>query len=120
MPFIRNYSFPDTLPIILILLTMMIIGLFLWYRIVLSLLLLFNFLAVPYMASRQIIEVDYGTFMSMTENSEIGRVEIQGNQILLGILLLLHPFASAALMVYIAGLYLLLNGIGSVFAAFSK
>lgn len=82
--------------------------------------LLFNFLAVPYMASRQIIEVDYGTFMSMTENSEIRRVEIQGNQILLGILLLLHPLASAALMVYIAGLYLLLNGIGSVFAAFSK
>ncbi len=38
----------------------------------------------------------------------------------LGILLLLHPFASATLMVYIAGAYLLLNGIGSLFAAFGK
>ena len=40
-------------------------------------LLLFNFLAMPWLAQRQIIEVDYGTFMTMTENKEIGQVEVQ-------------------------------------------
>ena len=44
--------------------------------------MLFNFLAMPWLAKRQIKEVDYGTFMTMTENQEIGQVEIQENQIL--------------------------------------
>ena len=55
-----------------------------YYGIVLLVLLLFNFLAMPWLAQRQVQQVDYGTFMSMTENGEIGQVEIQAedNQIL--------------------------------------
>ena len=46
--------------------------------------MLFNLLAMPWLAQRQIQEVDYGTFMSMIENGEIGQVQIQeqDNQIL--------------------------------------
>lgn len=53
-----------------------------FYSAVLLLLLLFNLILMPYMASRQIQEVDYGKFMSMTEDSEIGQVQIEENQIL--------------------------------------
>ena len=53
-----------------------------YYSIVLLVLMLFNFLAVPYLAQRQIKEVDYGTFMDMTESQKIGQVEVQENQIL--------------------------------------
>lgn len=53
-----------------------------YYGIALLILMLFNFLAMPWLAKRQIKEVDYGTFMTMTQNQEIGHVEIQENQIL--------------------------------------
>lgn len=53
-----------------------------YYGIVLLVLMMFNFLMAPYLAQRQIKEVDYGTFMTMTENKEIGQVEIESNQIL--------------------------------------
>ena len=55
-----------------------------YYVIVLLILLLVNFLLMPWLMQRQIQEVDYGTFISMTENKEIGQVEIQAqdNQIL--------------------------------------
>ena len=55
-----------------------------YYIIVLLILMLFNLLAMPWLAQRQIQEVDYGTFMSMIENGEIGQVQIQeqDNQIL--------------------------------------
>lgn len=53
-----------------------------YYCIVMLLLLAFNFLTMPYLARRRILEVDYGTFMAMTESRQIGRVEIQDNQIL--------------------------------------
>lgn len=53
-----------------------------YYGIALLILMLFNFLAMPWLAKRRIKEVDYGTFMTMTENQEIGQVEIQENQIL--------------------------------------
>ena len=53
-----------------------------YYGIVLVVLLLFNLLVMPMINDARIKEVDYGTFMSMTENKEIGRVEIQDNQIL--------------------------------------
>jgi len=58
--------------------------LILFYGIALLVLLMINFLALPYFAQHQIKEVDYGTFISMTENKEIGQVEIQedSNQIL--------------------------------------
>ena len=48
-----------------------------YYGIICLALILFNLLAMPILSERQIKEVDYGTFMSMTENGEIGRVEIQ-------------------------------------------
>ena len=53
-----------------------------YYGVVLAALLLFNLLILPWLARRQIQEVDYGTFMTMTENGELGEVEIQSNQIL--------------------------------------
>ena len=45
-------------------------------------LMLFNFWAIPWFAQRQILEVDCGTFMDMTERREIGQVDVQDNQIL--------------------------------------
>ena len=48
-----------------------------YYGIILLILLLFNLLALPRFAEGQVIEVDYGTFMSMTESGQIGRVELQ-------------------------------------------
>ena len=53
-----------------------------YYGLVLLLLVLFNALAMPYLLEHQIQEVDYGTFMDMTEKREIGRVELEDNQIL--------------------------------------
>lgn len=53
-----------------------------YYVIVLCVLMLLNFLALPWIAQRRIQEVDYGTFISMTENQEIGQVQVQDNQIL--------------------------------------
>ena len=53
-----------------------------YYAMALLVLLLINFLAVPWLSQRQVKEVDYGTFMTMTENKEIGRVEVQDNQII--------------------------------------
>ncbi len=53
-----------------------------YYGIVMLALMLFNFLAIPWFAQRQILEVDYGTFMDMAERREIGRGEVQDNQIL--------------------------------------
>ena len=53
-----------------------------YYAIVLLVLMLLNFVLVPWMNERQIKEVDYGTFMSMTEDKDIGRVDVESNQIL--------------------------------------
>ena len=53
-----------------------------YYAIVLLVLMVFNSLILPLIAKRQIKEVDYGTFMTMTEKGEIGKVEIESNQIL--------------------------------------
>ena len=48
-----------------------------YYCVAMLILLLFNFLAMPWMARQQIQEVDYGTFMDMAENQDLGQVEIQ-------------------------------------------
>ena len=48
-----------------------------YYLCVLLLLMLFNFIAMPWMSQYQVKEVDYNTFVDMTEQGEIGRVEIQ-------------------------------------------
>ena len=52
-----------------------------YYGIVLLVILLFNLIAMPWFAQRQIKEVDYGTFMTMTEENNIGQVDVQNNQI---------------------------------------
>ena len=52
-----------------------------YYGIVLIVLLLLNMFAMPYLTERQVQEVDYGTFMQMTEKHEIGKVEVEQNQI---------------------------------------
>ena len=52
-----------------------------YYLVVMLVLALFNSLAMPWLMERQIQEVDYGTFMSMTENKDIGQVDVQKNQI---------------------------------------
>ncbi len=44
--------------------------------------LLFNLIALPAMANAAVKEVDYGTFMDMTEKGDIGKVEIETNQII--------------------------------------
>ena len=44
--------------------------------------LVFNCLVAPYLAGKAIENVDYGTFMTMTESGEIGKVQLQRNQII--------------------------------------
>ncbi len=53
-----------------------------YYFIVLLIIMLFNLLLMPRIAQRQIKETDYGTFMTMTEEKNIGLVQVQDNQIL--------------------------------------
>ncbi len=53
-----------------------------YYALVLLMLLLLNLVLLPWMGERQVKEVDYGTFMTMTEEKNIGRVDIESNQII--------------------------------------
>ena len=48
-----------------------------YYVVAMLLVLLFNFIAMPWLMERRIKQVDYNTFVSMTESGEIGQVEIQ-------------------------------------------
>ena len=48
-----------------------------YYFVAMLLVMLFNFIAMPWMAEHQIKEVDYNTFVTMTEQGEVGKVEIQ-------------------------------------------
>ena len=53
-----------------------------YYFIVLIAMMLFNLLLMPKILERQIRETDYGTFMTMTEEKNIGRVQVEDNQII--------------------------------------
>ena len=53
-----------------------------YYGIVLIVLMLINLFVVPHLARMQIKEVDYGTFIRMTEQKQIGEVEVSDNEIL--------------------------------------
>ena len=53
-----------------------------YYAVALVVLSLLNFLVMPWLAEKQVKEVDYGTFMTMTEECDIGKVEVETNQIL--------------------------------------
>ena len=52
-----------------------------YYGIVLLVLLLFNLLVTPLLSQRQVQEVDYGTFMSMIDEKNIGEVEVSDSSI---------------------------------------
>ena len=56
--------------------------LFFYYLIVLAVVLLFNLLIGPAITQRAIKEVDYGTFLTMIEEKNVGKVQVQKNQIL--------------------------------------
>ena len=58
--------------------------LFFYYTIVMLVILLGNLVLMPWMQQRQVEEVDYSKFISMTENKQIGKVEIkaQDNEII--------------------------------------
>ena len=53
-----------------------------YYGVAIVIILLFNLLAMPMLESAMVTEVDYGTFMTMTQEKNIGKVEIQYNQII--------------------------------------
>ncbi|MBQ9076086.1 MAG: ATP-dependent zinc metalloprotease FtsH [Mogibacterium sp.] len=56
--------------------------LLIFYIAVLLILFMWNSMIVPMMAEQEIKEVDYGTFMTMTEKGQIGKVQIESNKIL--------------------------------------
>lgn len=53
-----------------------------YYLITTGVILLFNLLVTPLLMQRQVTEVDYGTFMSMIEEKNIGKVQIEDTQII--------------------------------------
>ena len=52
------------------------------FALVLLVLLVFNLVITPLLLKQEVTEVDYGTFMGMTERQEIGKVEIEDDEIL--------------------------------------
>ena len=52
-----------------------------YYALALLILSLLNFFVMPWLAEKQVKEVDYGTFMTMTEDKDVGQVEVHENQI---------------------------------------
>ena len=48
-----------------------------YYIIVIAVLLLFNVFVTPWIMERQVKEVDYGTFISMTEKKQVDQVDIE-------------------------------------------
>ena len=53
-----------------------------YYCIVLLIIFLFNLLVTPLLTRGQVTEVDYGTFMEMTQQKQIGAVQVEDSQIL--------------------------------------
>lgn len=51
-----------------------------YYGLMLLLLMLFNFLFMPWLAKRQIQEVDYNTFVTMVEEGKVDAAEIQAQE----------------------------------------
>ena len=52
-----------------------------YYMVAMLLVMLFNFIAMPWLSQYQIQEVDYNTFVSMVEKKEIGKVDIQEQEV---------------------------------------
>ena len=79
-----------------------------YYVMVFLLLMMLNFMAIPWMAERQVREVDYGTFMTMTEDKKIAKVEIDESEIVFtdkdgnpGFVIGEHPLARKSSMIRI-------------------
>ena len=53
-----------------------------YYGIVLFIILLFNLIITPMLARAQVVEVDYGTFMDMIDEQNIGTVQVEDNEII--------------------------------------
>ncbi|WP_444707487.1 ATP-dependent zinc metalloprotease FtsH [Megasphaera elsdenii] len=53
-----------------------------YYIVALAVIFIFNAIARPYYDSQSVKQVDYGTFMNMTEDEQIADVQIEENQIL--------------------------------------
>lgn len=53
-----------------------------YYIVALAVIFMFNAIARPYYDSKSVKQVDYGTFMNMTEDEKIADVQIEENQIL--------------------------------------
>ena len=53
-----------------------------YYIVALAVIFIFNAIARPYYDSQNVKQVDYGTFMNMTEDEQIADVQIEENQIL--------------------------------------
>lgn len=53
-----------------------------YYGIALLIVFLFNMVVSPLLMRGQIVEVDYGTFMNMTEEKNIGRVQMDSSEII--------------------------------------
>ena len=53
-----------------------------YYIVALAVIFIFNVIARPYYDSQSVKQVDYGTFMNMTEDEQIADVQIEENQIL--------------------------------------
>lgn len=52
-----------------------------YYGVAMLIIILFNLTLIPWLTEMRVSEVDYGTFMTMTDEKNIGKVEIQSNQI---------------------------------------
>ncbi|MDO4740659.1 MAG: AAA family ATPase, partial [Eubacteriales bacterium] len=53
-----------------------------YYVVTMLVVVLLNSMLLPWIAKHQIVEVDYGTFITMTENNEVNGVQVQDNQII--------------------------------------
>lgn len=50
-----------------------------YYVVVIATILIFNMIVFPLLSNRMVTEVDYGTFISMTEEGNIGQVKVESN-----------------------------------------
>lgn len=56
--------------------------LYIYYSIVIALMLIFNLFLLPYLQTKKVEEVGYSEFLTMLEEDEIKKVEVQDRQIL--------------------------------------
>ena len=52
-----------------------------YYIVIVSVIVLFNLVVTPLLLKGQVTDVDYGTFMTMIDNKNIGRVQVEDDSI---------------------------------------